>query len=228
MKSTNMQSKFHTSFSVVFFIVVIVTIVCNSIENLMPIYYYIKPAILTLLVIYFWMNSTHLKKTTRNITLLALVFSLVGDVLLMFVNHSPNFFIGGLVAFLLAHIMYISVFLKSRNKTANSLPIITILLIYASGIFYFIKDGLNDMLIPVLLYLMVILIMAATAFLRKRSTITNSYNLVFAGAVFFVISDSLLALNKFYELLLFSNISILLTYALAQYLIVLGILKQKE
>ena len=223
-----MQSKFHTSFSVVFFIVVIVTIVCNSIENLMPIYYYIKPAILTLLVIYFWMNSTHLKKTTRNITLLALVFSLVGDVLLMFVNHSPNFFIGGLVAFLLAHIMYISVFLKSRNKTANSLPIITILLIYASGIFYFIKDGLNDMLIPVLLYLMVILIMAATAFLRKRSTITNSYNLVFAGAVFFVISDSLLALNKFYELLLFSNISILLTYALAQYLIVLGILKQKE
>ena len=228
MKSTNMQSKFHTSFSVVFFIVVIVTIVCNSIENLMPIYYYIKPAILTLLVIYFWMNSTHLKKTTRNITLLALVFSLVGDVLLMFVNHSPNFFIGGLVAFLLAHIMYISVFLKSRNKTANSLPIITILLIYASGIFYFIKDGLNDMLIPVLLYLMVFLIMAATAFLRKRSTITNSYNLVFAGAVFFVISDSLLALNKFYELLLFSNISILLTYALAQYLIVLGILKQKE
>ena len=223
-----MQSKFHTSFSAVFFIVVIVTIVCISIENLMPIYYYTKPALLTLLVIYFWMNSTHLKKTTRNITLLALVFSLVGDVLLMFVNHSPNFFIGGLVAFLLAHIMYISVFLKSRNKTANSLPIITILLIYASGIFYFIKDGLNDMLIPVLLYLMVILIMAATAFLRKRSTITNSYNLVFAGAVFFVISDSLLALNKFYELLLFSNISILLTYALAQYLIVLGILKQKE
>ena len=145
----------------------------------------------------------------------------------MFVSKSANFFLSGLGAFLLAHIMYVLVFLKSRNKAANSLPIVVILLMYASVIFYFLKDGLGDMLIPVLAYLLVILIMAATAFIRKRSNI-DSYKLVFAGAVFFMISDSLLALNKFYEPLPFSNISIMLTYALAQYLIVLGILKQKD
>jgi uncharacterized membrane protein YhhN len=52
--------------------------------------------------------------------------------------------------------------------------------------------------------------------------------LILAGAAFFMISDSLLALNKFYEPLPFSNISIISTYALAQYSIVLGILKQND
>ena len=41
-------------------------------------------------------------------------------------------------------------------------------------------------------------------------------------------ADSLLALNKFYQPIPFSNISIMLTYAFAQYLIVLGILKQND
>jgi uncharacterized membrane protein YhhN len=94
--------------------------------------------------------------------------------------------------------------------------------------FYFLKDGLHDMLIPVMVYMFVILLMATTAFLRKGIVNNLSYTLVFVGAIFFMISDSLLALNKFHEPLPFSNISIMLTYSIAQYLIVLGILKQKN
>lgn len=191
-------------------------------------YYFTKPAILTLLIIYFWLQESPLNKSAKNITLLALLFSLIGDILLMFEDKSSNFFIAGLISFLLAHLMYISVFFKSRNKAANRFPILAVLVIYASGIFYFLKDGLGDMLFPVLAYILIILTMVATAFLRKKSEVTNSYNLVLAGAVFFLISDSLLALDKFYLPIPLSSISILLTYALAQYLIVLGIFKQKE
>ncbi len=222
-----MLTKTEKSFSVLFFIIVIVELVFGSTESLSQLHYFSKPLILIALIVFFYKQSKHLNKSIRVITLLALMFSLIGDVLLMFVNKSANFFMSGLVAFLIAHIMYISVFYKSRNKTANKLPIIVILLIYASGLFYFLIDGLGEMLIPVLLYLLVILTMATTAFIRKRSN-KDSYKLVFIGAVFFMISDSLLALNKFYEPLPFSNISIILTYALAQYLIVLGILKQKD
>ena len=64
--------------------------------------------------------------------------------------------------------------------------------------------------------------------MRKGIVNSSSYNLVFIGAIFFMISDSILALNKFYQPIPFSNISIMLTYALAQYLIVLGILKLKK
>jgi len=222
-----MLTKTEKSFSALFFIIVIVELVFGSTEILSQLHYFSKPLIIIALIVFFYKQSKHLNKSIRVITLLALMFSLIGDVLLMFVNKSANFFMSGLVAFLIAHIMYISVFYKSRNKTANKLPIIVILLIYASGLFYFLIDGLGEMLIPVLLYLLVILTMATTAFIRKRSN-RDSYKLVFVGAVFFMISDSLLALNKFYEPLPYSNISIILTYAFAQYLIVLGILKQKD
>ena len=144
----------------------------------------------------------------------------------MFVDTSANFFLGGLVAFLLAHIMYILVFNKKRNRTHKPIFFIVVLIMYASGLFYILKDGLGEMLIPVIVYVLVILIMAITASLRKNNVTNISYKLVLIGALFFVVSDSLLAVNKFYSPISNSNISIMLTYALAQYGIVLGILKQ--
>ena len=94
------------------------------------------------------------------------------------------------------------------------------------GIFYILKDGLGDLLIPVIVYMSAILLMALTAFLRQGSVTKISYIFVFIGALFFIISDSLLALNKFYKPLPLANISIMLTYAMAQLFIVFGIKKQ--
>lgn len=94
-------------------------------------------------------------------------------------------------------------------------------------LFYVMFDGLGDMLYPVTVYMLVILTMAVTAFLRQGKVLPISYTLVFLGALLFMLSDSILALNKFYKPLPLSNISIMLTYALAQYFIVLGLLKNK-
>jgi uncharacterized membrane protein YhhN len=160
--------------------------------------------------------------------LMALLFSLIGDVLLMFTEHNSLFFIFGLIAFLLAHVMYILVFLKHRNKTRKSLVFIIGLLIYGSGLFYLLKDGLGDMLIPVSVYMFVILTMATTAFLRKGAVTHQSYNFMFLGAVLFMISDSLLSFNMFYKTIPLASFSIMFTYALAQFLIVIGILKQPK
>ncbi|NOY47895.1 MAG: lysoplasmalogenase [Chlorobi bacterium] len=216
------------SFSTIFFIIVLLELISGNIESLSQLHYFTKPLILTSLIVLFWSKSKHLPKAVRNITLLALIFSLTGDILLMFVGTSADFFIGGLVAFLLAHIMYILTFLKKRNKTINPLPIIIILLIYAIGVFYIIKDGLGDMQIPVLLYLTVILTMVVMASLRKGKVSNKSYNLVVVGALFFMISDSVLSINKFYQSFASAGLIIMFTYALAQYLIVMGILKQRD
>jgi len=45
------------------------------------------------------------------------------------------------------------------------------------------------------------------------------------GAILFIISDSVLAINKFYEPFSAAGIIIMLTYAFAQMLIVLGVIK---
>ncbi|WP_204346541.1 lysoplasmalogenase [Psychroserpens algicola] len=216
------------TFSVLFFILVIAELICGSLAALEHLHYFSKPAIVLSLLIFFWIQSKTIKPVLRYLVALALICSLAGDILLMFVNHSPHYFMLGLVAFLIAHIMYIFAFLKHRNKAVNPLTFIIILLLYALGLFYLLKDGLKDMLLPVIVYMIAILSMSTTALLRKGAVPKWSYLLVFFGALLFMISDSILALNKFYAPLAYSDISIMLTYALAQYGIVLGILKLAE
>ncbi|MFD2915319.1 lysoplasmalogenase [Psychroserpens luteus] len=212
-------------FSIVYSLIVIAELITGSLEDFSSLHYLFKPAIVISLLIFFLLKCKTLNKKLRLIIASALLFSLAGDILLMFVDKSPNYFLFGLVAFLIAHVMYVIAFLKHRNKTLNPFGFIAFLIVYAAGLFYLVKDGLNEMLIPVLIYMLVILSMSTAAYLRKGTVSKLSYTLVFLGALFFMLSDSILALNKFYEPLAYSNISIMLTYAIAQYLIIFGILK---
>lgn len=220
-----MLTKSERTFTIIFLIILIAELFCGSIDSLSQLHYITKPAILISLIAFYWKERHSISKQIRNRTLMALVFSLLGDVLLMFVDQSPNYFMFGLVAFLLAHLMYIFVFLRHRNPAKKPLGFIIVMLIYAIGLFYFLRNGLGDMLVPVLIYMTVILTMSTTAFLRQGRVTEISYHSVFLGAILFMVSDSLLALNKFYQALPLANILIMLTYALAQYFIVIGIKK---
>ncbi|MEO8932762.1 MAG: lysoplasmalogenase [Xanthomarina sp.] len=222
-----MLTKTEKSFLILFVILLTIEIATSSFESISNLNYLAKPALLISLIIFFWKQSAHLEKNLKTMVFLALIFSLLGDILLMFVRQSPNYFIGGLLAFLTAHIFYVCVFLKQRNRSKNGAIFILMMLAYGMLLFYFLQDGLRDMLIPVILYMAVILSMAATAFLRQGYVVKSNYVLVFIGAILFMISDSILALNKFYQPLPFTNFSIMFTYAFAQLFIVFGLLKQK-
>ncbi|HLV14879.1 MAG TPA: lysoplasmalogenase [Xanthomarina sp.] len=222
-----MLTKTEKSFSFLFAFLLTIEIVTSSFAEIAALNYLAKPALLTSLIFFFWKQSKQIEKNTRIMILCALIFSLIGDILLMFVNLSGNYFIGGLLAFLTAHIFYVLVFLKQRNPSKNSLGFIGFMLAYGMLLFYLLQDGLGQMLIPVILYMLVILSMATSAFLRQGNVVKNNYILVFIGAILFMISDSILALNKFYEPLPFTNFSIMFTYGFAQLFIVLGLLKQQ-
>ena len=220
--------KSEKSFTILFLVIVIIELISSSINSLTDLHYAAKPLILISLIFFFFIKGAHLKRKTKLIMVFALMFSLLGDILLMFVDTSANFFLSGLIAFLLAHIMYINVFIAKRENEKPSLIILVFLLLYALGLFYLLKDGLGDMTVPVIVYMVTILSMAMVAWLRRHSVSKLSHKLVFIGALFFIISDSVIALDKFYQSVPFSRIIIMSTYALAQYLIVLGILKQSK
>jgi uncharacterized membrane protein YhhN len=220
-----MLTTLEKKFCFIYSLIVLIELISGSIDALSILHYVFKPAIVISLLIFFFLKCKSINKSLRLLIILALWFSLAGDILLMFVEKSPNYFLFGLVAFLLAHIMYVIAFLKHRNKALNAYWFMALLMIFAVSLFYVIQDGLKEMLVPVIIYMLVILCMSATAYLRKGTVSKLSYTLVFIGALFFLWSDSILALNKFYEPLPFSNISIMLTYAIAQFLIILGIVK---
>jgi len=221
-------NKFEKSFTALFFVIVIIELLSLTLSALSSFHNVAKPLILISLILFFYLKGDELTSRTRRLMLCALTFSLIGDVLIIFEDISPNYFIGGLVAFLIAHIMYILVFLDKRNSSQKPLAFITMLLVYILGLFYILKDGLDSMLIPVIAYVITIFTMAITASLRKGNVPTISYNLVLIGALLFVISDSFIAINKFYSAVPNEHILIMSTYALAQYCIVMGIIKQKS
>lgn len=223
-----MLSASEKRFSILFIAIVITELICGSISSLVYLHYAFKPAIVLSLLIYFWTQSKTISRTLRYLITAALLCSLLGDILLMFVDAGAHYFLFGLVAFLIAHILYVIAFLKHRNRSIQPFGFIALLLVYASGLFYLLKDGLNEMLVPVLVYMVVILSMSTSAFLRRGNVPSQSYLFVFTGAILFMVSDSILALNKFYMPLAYSNISIMITYALAQYAIVRGLLKLSQ
>lgn len=214
-------------FALGFFLILIAEIIFSSSEKLFSLHYLTKPALMASLLLFFWKNSKHLPSAIRRLTMLALCASVLGDILLMFTHFNQMFFIIGLIAFLLTHVIYIYVFSKNKSPMRKGIPFLLFTIVYACALFYLLKDKLGNLMIPVIIYMATILAMATTAFLRKGHVPSLSFILVFNGAILFMVSDSLLAINKFHDPLPFANISIIVTYAIAQLLIVLGIQKQQ-
>jgi len=80
------------------------------------------------------------------------------------------------------------------------------------------------MKIPVLLYAILLTTMVLVSIFRDGKTTSQSFWLVFIGALLFMISDSLIAINKFINPLPWSGVQIMLTYLTAQALIVHGLI----
>jgi uncharacterized membrane protein YhhN len=168
----------------------------------------------------------------KNYIITALVFSFLGDFFLLLESKMPLFFIFGLLAFLITHVLYIIFF--TRTKTAGksllrTQPYIPFLVIaYGAGLVYFLYPSLGSLKIPVIVYAGIICSMLLCTF-YVYSTVGAVTGLQFiAGALLFVISDSLLAINKFYEPLPFAALLIMLTYCAAQYFIVRAFIYRRE
>lgn len=142
--------------------------------------------------------------TYTALMLIGLALSLVGDVLLIFQEISRAF-IAGLIAFLLAHLVYIAAFTHVQSLS-DALPGSSTELSAAIGlaliaaVFYgLMSPGLGKMRLPVMVYMLVISVMVHRALavsLTYAGQLTRS-NLILAGAILFYLSDAILGLNKF-------------------------------
>jgi uncharacterized membrane protein YhhN len=191
-----------------------------------------KPLLIISLLGYFFSQITGAKWGSFEMMIfLALLFSLAGDILLMFQDFG-DYFVYGLGSFLLAHIFYIIAFTKTylENHEIKLLQRYgwVMLLVVAYSWFFFnaIKDFLGDMMGPVLIYTMVISLMLLIALNRFRKVSGKSFLLIAFGAILFVASDSLIAWNKFVRELDYSHTLIMATYGLAQLGITMGAISQ--
>ena len=157
----------------------------------------------------------------------ALVFSWIGDVLLMAEPYDNKFFIFGLLSFLIAHICYIDFFqvVKRKEKIRIYLLFILPVITYYLALIGLLYSHLGALKIPVIIYGAVISTMLALALHMFFIKYKDAGIMMLSGAVLFIISDSVLAINKFYKPFEYASIIIMITYALAQLFIVLGVIK---
>lgn len=219
--------------SVLFFVLLTVEIIADSLGYYM-VGWICKPFLMPVLMALFMANNKDNNRAERLLFPIALLFSLAGDVLLMF--HKDNLFVFGLASFLVAHIFFILSFwsrIKGRTIAASTYLLSLLPFIVFVGGFLSVlipslqaKTATQPLVIPVTVYACVIGIMGFSALMRRGGVSSNSFNLVFSGAVFFIISDSCIALNHFITPIPQPTLLIMATYGIAQYLITVGMAKK--
>jgi uncharacterized membrane protein YhhN len=190
--------------------------------------YITKPLILLSLIGFLLVTTKGLSCNFKKLILIALVFSWLGDMFLMIDEKYPTLFIFGLASFLISHIFYIIAFNQSAHPPLNvplikKYPwIIFILILLGIYIFKTLQPGLGTMVVPVIVYLATILTMFLFALNRWGKVDRSSFLWIVFGATFFIISDSILAFDKFHEHINNAHLIIMATYMIAQYSIVRG------
>lgn len=178
-----------------------------------------KPLTTILIIAMAALAPTPVPAAYKTLILTGLMCSLLGDIALMF---PEKWFSAGLVAFLAAQVAYILAFRPGPGHSAPAglfLPFV----LYGLLMFKILAPNLGPMKLPVFVYIAAIIIMAGFAAGRFVDLGGLRPLLAFVGAILFLVSDSVLAYDRFARKMPNARILVLGTYFPAQLLIALSV-----
>ncbi|WP_293783509.1 lysoplasmalogenase [uncultured Pedobacter sp.] len=216
-------------FSFIFFLVFVIQLYTEYTNHIQL--RFVKLLIAAVLLIWLYVG-TNLRGRFHKRIFTGLIFAWIGDILLMFQNDKTSFFVYGLIAFVVCHIFYIRAFTldhksNPNHKTPYFLWVVGAFAIFCSGLFFYLQPKLGPMQFPVLMYAIIVTVMAIMAFNRYGKVNIFSFKLIFYGALFFLLSDSILAINKFAQPIPQGGALVMATYMIAQYLMVYGTISRQ-
>lgn len=147
-----------------------------------------------------------------------LLCSMAGDIWLLFERH----FTRGLASFLVAHLFYIAAFLPALDGLGRAWLVGVPLVLYGGALLGYLWPHLRGMRLPVLAYVSVIALMVVSAAMRAPAVPAQTGVLALVGALFFMASDSLLAIDRFARPFEAAVAAVMVTYYAAQTLIALS------
>ncbi len=217
---------------ILYLVLSILNIIASAIDHSVLIYI-TKPLLMLVLIGYFLKQAHQPTSTFKKIIVAALFFSWLGDTFLMFVENPPFiewFFLIGLGAFLIAHLCYISAFLKIPSQETSFLKKqpwwIAVFLGFLLLNIYTLWSGIPaDMKIPVVIYSCVIVLMAITCLHLKGRIPKEAFLYLFGGVLLFVLSDTCIGIKKFKYFFPFAQATIMILYLSGQLFICQGAIK---
>ncbi len=183
-----------------------------------------KPLLMPLLAIYLLLHTSSVTSSLKVWIFLALFFSWLGDIFLLFDAEGSNFFLLGLSAFLVAQVFYIVFFhnIRMREYIRGNALLLLLVILYYSILISVLTPYLGSMKLPVRIYGVVLSFMLMLAMHPMLGKNKKAGLWMMIGAIVFVASDSLLAFNKFFSAFNYAGLIIMLTYGLAQLFITEG------
>ncbi|MCA9836558.1 MAG: lysoplasmalogenase [Trueperaceae bacterium] len=181
-------------------------------------FYLFKPLTTVMIILYGLLALESLNDRRGIAVIIGLLFSLLGDTLLMF----PRAFVAGLASFLVTHLLYSLAFF-SGFSTGGLVFIALPLVIYGFIMLLLLWSKLGTLKVPVMLYILAILFMTYQAGERWLELRDLASLLAFSGTLLFALSDSLLAFDRFRQRLEYAQSWVLSTYYAAQWLIALSL-----
>ncbi|MCJ7516236.1 MAG: lysoplasmalogenase [Dehalococcoidia bacterium] len=149
----------------------------------------------------------------------ALLFCAAADIALELAGG--KYFVVGLGLFLVAHIFFIITFSRDFKFQKSRVPVIVLLAVYSIMMAFIMTPSLQEMAIPVYVYMTALTLVGIFAALRAAR---NDFTLY--GAISFIVSDSIIAIDKFMMSAPAADYIIMITYYLALFLIVFGFLRE--
>lgn len=184
-----------------------------------------KPLLMPLLMLAYYKGITDTKDRLFYLFMGGLFFSWIGDILL----QAKDLFIPGLISFLLAHLFYIFYFIIAVPGRIQPFkkqgPVTLVVLLYIIALLMLLYPYLGALRLPVIIYSLAIGTMLLMAMHTRHKLVPAASSYFITGAVFFVLSDSILAINLFILKQEMAGLAVMATYAAAQYFLVKGALR---
>ncbi len=194
---------------------------------------YLSKGLLMPLLLAFFITETKAYTKTNGrkyirLIFFALIFSFLGDIFL--IGEGSLNFILGIAAFLIAQVFYIAFFISIKSFSNKHILFLFIsafiILCYLVGLNYLFWPEVNEQhfVIPVLAYSVVLGLMLFTSINTIHAKLSGKTNIYYfiPGAIIFVASDSMIGLNSFYLSTALPGFYIMITYCIAQFLLVYG------
>lgn len=188
--------------------------------------YAVKPCI-SLMLIVFLCLTTKLKGRFHQRLFTGLVFALTGDTLLLMLSYNASYFLFGMIAFIICHLFYISAFYldfrsaQELDKKGAKIAIISCAVIF-TAFYLYLRPYLPLLKLPILACIFVGALLTMMAAFRNQRVNPISFKLIFAGVLFFILTDGLMAQIHFIRPFDHADLLISATYMIAQYLIIMG------
>ncbi|KAF0186084.1 MAG: hypothetical protein FD163_752 [Hyphomonadaceae bacterium] len=212
-------------------------IVCGIVEifaeatNIRALVLISKPLLMPILAGFAFFKAREMGVAVPGALFGALLFSLFGDVILLFASGNESYFLMGLVAFLIGHLFYIALNLRGKPKFRFDVEAIIFMLpilIFSGTMLSKIAEQSPTMTVPVSLYSTILCALFYTGLMAQNAKAKKDGLVLMGGITLFIISDSLIGLNRFIAPFAGAGVAIMATYIIAQYLLVLGNMMRRE